>query len=167
MIRNLVQVVRSLIVAPAPQPLFVETPGPLISAPIPPSWILDGGPQARARVLSTSGDGIVESGIWECTAGQFDWEFAFDETVQILEGEVHVTYREHTAILAAGASAFFPFGAKTRWSVPKYVRKFFSHRYPGRVARWVKRIQDLSRAVTLLFSGLLLLTSDLAPELVG
>ena len=82
---------------------------PLLKAdPINPAWITDGAPVARAAVLTESADGRMRSGIWDCTAGRFEWHFAFDETVQILEGlkpayELHhqVTYEKDALRSAA------------------------------------------------------------------
>src|SRR6202522_4491096 len=55
-------------------------------SPINSSWILEGNPVARSRVLS-SRDGAF-SVIWDCTAGKFNWFYDYDETVYIIEGSV-------------------------------------------------------------------------------
>ena len=103
----------------------------LPAMPIEPSWVLEGTPTARGTVLMQSLDTCVSSGLWECTAGKFQWVFGWDEFVHVLEGEV--TIREeggesHT--LRAGDLAHFPLGLKTYWHVPKFVRKFFTLRTP-------------------------------------
>ncbi len=108
--------------------------------PINPAWVTDGAPVARAAVLTESADGRMRSGIWECTAGRFDWHFAFDETVQILEGEVHVESNGRLIVLTPGSQAYFPFGLSTRWYVPKYVKKAFTHRVPGRLMRAARTV---------------------------
>ena len=105
--------------------------GELPPMPIEPSWIMEGTPTARGTVLMQSQDQRVSAGIWECTAGKFQWIFGWDEFVHILEGEV--TIREeggsvHT--LRPGDSAHFPLGLKTHWDVPQYVKKFFTLRTP-------------------------------------
>lgn len=112
----------------------------LRSEPINPKWVTAGSPMARAAVLTESADGRMRSGIWECTAGRFEWHFEFDETIQILEGEVHVEANGRTIVLTAGSQAYFPYGLSTRWHVPKYVKKAFTHRVPGRLMRAARRV---------------------------
>ncbi|GEM_PF-1426851 len=120
-----------------------KRPGALALQPINPAWIREGSPQASATMLTQTSR--VCSGIWECTAGSFDWTFDVDEVVQILEGEVHVESEGKTQILAAGTTAFFPCGLTTRWHVPKYVKKFFTHQSPGRVLQLAAKIGNAFR----------------------
>jgi uncharacterized cupin superfamily protein len=96
----------------------------LKSSPINPAWILEGNPVARNAVLSRSRDTTACTIMWDCTAGQFNWHYAFDETVYILEGSVTVC-SENTPPkrLEAGDVAFFPFGTMAHWHVETYVRK--------------------------------------------
>lgn len=115
-------------------------PPVLRDQPITPAWILDGDPRARAAILTESRDGRMRSGVWECTAGRFEWHFDFDETVQILEGEVHVEAAGRQITLTAGSSAYFPYGLRTRWHVPAYVKKAFTHRCPGRLMRLARQL---------------------------
>ncbi len=56
--------------------------------PIKIEWILEGAPVARIEQLSTSADGTASTFYWDCTAGRFNWFYAFDETLHILEGSV-------------------------------------------------------------------------------
>ena len=60
----------------------------LRSAPIEPSWIIEGHPMARNALLSRSEDGTASTIVWECTEGKFNWYYDFDETIRILEGSV-------------------------------------------------------------------------------
>ena len=60
--------------------------------------------------------------------------------MQILEGEVHVEAAGRLITLTPGASAYFPYGLRTRWHVPKYVKKAFTHRCPGRLMRLARRV---------------------------
>ena len=57
--------------------------GELPPMPIEPSWIVAGTPTARGTVLVQSADKRVSSGLWECTAGQFQWTFGWDEFVPV------------------------------------------------------------------------------------
>jgi len=100
-------------------------------APIEPSWILDGAPQARCAELSRSRDGTAATFVWECSAGAFDWTFAADETVHILEGEVEVDDGLGARVLRAGDVALFHAGATCRWRVPSYVKKLAFLRDPA------------------------------------
>jgi uncharacterized cupin superfamily protein len=104
--------------------------------PVPSDWILEGEPVARAVTLTESRDRRYRSGVWECTAGTFEWHFALDEIVHILEGEVFIEYEGGERLhLRPGDVAHFPAGTSTRWRVPERVRKFFTHREPHRVER--------------------------------
>lgn len=98
----------------------------LVPMPIRAEWILAGAPVARGKVTLTSADRRQRAGIWECTAGEFEWNFECDETVRILEGEVRIAQADGTVTtLRAGDMARFPCGTRTRWTVDKLVRKVF------------------------------------------
>jgi uncharacterized cupin superfamily protein len=97
----------------------------LLPQPIDPSWIKEGTPMARALTLTESPDGLLTTGIWDCTAGRFTWIFGTDEIVHILEGEVTVVDGDRTHHLVPGSVCYFPQGLETVWSVPKYVKKTF------------------------------------------
>ena len=60
----------------------------LRSAPIEPSWIIEGHPMARNALLSRSEDGTASTIVWECTEGKFNWYYDIDETIHILEGSI-------------------------------------------------------------------------------
>jgi uncharacterized cupin superfamily protein len=111
--------------------LASKVSGDLPDMPIEPSWILEGSPRARGKVLAQSADRKVSSGLWDCSAGRFQWTFGWDEFVYILEGEVTIAQQGGpTLTLKAGDIAHFPLGLKTEWLVPKYVRKVFTVRTP-------------------------------------
>jgi len=96
----------------------------LAPAPIDPSWIIEGTPQARARRLSFSNEGTVGATIWDCTAGRFDWHYRGDEIVKILAGEVEVTPPGGSpTILREGDVVWFPGNQVVRWHVREYVKK--------------------------------------------
>jgi uncharacterized protein len=117
------------------RPVAAHIQKPLESMPVPPTWIVEGQPVARAVTLTESLDKRYRSGVWECTAGTFDWHFALDEIVHILEGEVFIDYDTTRLHLRPGDVAHFPAGTSTRWHVPLRVRKFFTHREPHRFER--------------------------------
>src|SRR5258708_40014637 len=60
--------------------------------PIHAEWILDGKPEARAELLSSSADGTASTYFWGCTAGGFNWFYDFDETFHLLQCEVALKY---------------------------------------------------------------------------
>lgn len=99
--------------------------------PIEPSWILSGDPQARAAAHSKAEDECAATGVWDCTAGSFRWFFGWDETVVILEGEVHVTADDGSErTLRAGDVAYFKGGTWATWQIDSYVRKVAFLRKP-------------------------------------
>jgi hypothetical protein len=96
----------------------------LQSAPINPSWILEGTPAARNRLIAPSTDRFGWTMLWDCTAGKFNWHYTIDETVHIIEGSVTVTAADGTTFtLTPGDIAFFPSGSTAHWHVENYVRK--------------------------------------------
>ena len=100
-------------------------------APIEPTWILAGRPQARVATHSTSDDRFATTAVWDCTAGSFRWFFGWDETVVILEGDVHVSSDDGTArVLRAGDVAYFRADSWATWRVDSYVRKVAFVRRP-------------------------------------
>lgn len=98
----------------------------LVAMPIREDWILAGAPLARGKVTLQSADRRQCAGVWECTAGEFHWNFEYDETVRILDGEVRIQHSDGVqVVLRTGDMAHFPRGARTRWKVEKMVRKVF------------------------------------------
>src|SRR3974390_631740 len=88
--------------------------GDLPDMPIQSSWILEGTPRARGKVLLQSADRKISSGLWDCSAGRFQWTFTWDESVHVLEGEVTIAQEGGpTVTLKVGDSAHFPVGLKT------------------------------------------------------
>jgi hypothetical protein len=55
-------------------------------APIEPSWIIEGAPEARTKELARSADGTAVVVDWSCTAGQFHWHSSVDETLHVISG---------------------------------------------------------------------------------
>jgi uncharacterized cupin superfamily protein len=105
-------------------------------APINPEWIVSGDPQARSGDLVASPDGYGSANFWDCTAGEFNWQYGWDETVLILGGEVRITDSDGaTSVLRAGDVAHFPAGSTYHWKIERYVRKIAFHRKPAMTLR--------------------------------
>ena len=103
----------------------------LSPSPIYPSWILEGSPVARNRLISTSADGTASTLIWDCTAGRFNWFYDVDETIYVIKGGVVV--KDVAGVsrrLSAGDTIFFPAGARAEWHVEDYIRKIAFCREP-------------------------------------
>ena len=99
--------------------------------PIEPAWVLAGDPKARAASHSKAEDECAATGVWDCTAGTFRWFFGWDETVVILEGEVHVTAEDGTErTLRRGDVAYFKGGTWATWRIDTYVKKIAFLRRP-------------------------------------
>lgn len=106
---------------------------PLPNMLIEPSSITEGKPLARGIILNQSADKKVSNGFWSCTVGKFNWTFAWDEFITILEGHVVITEagdggRSYT--LNVGDAAHFPLGLVAHWHVVEPVKKFFVIRTP-------------------------------------
>ena len=110
--------------------------------PLPPSWIQQGTPFARAATLTESPDTLLTSGVWDCTAGTFRWCNERDEIVHIVEGEVRIRDGSTTHVLVPGSVAYFPAGLETTWEVPTYVKKAFILRTPK-----ISRVQLVARTL--------------------
>jgi len=96
----------------------------LKSAPIDPSWIEAGTPQARNQVLFLASDKSAWTMLWDCTAGEFRWRYHMDETIHFLDGEVTITLEGGTPrTYGPGDVIFFPAGAVAHWKVDRYIRK--------------------------------------------
>jgi uncharacterized protein len=94
-------------------------------APIPADWIIEGNPQARSKRLAASADGTSSIMAWSCTAGRFKWNYAVDETIHLISGEVFVTdENENVRRVGPGDMVFFPAGSVSTWTIPDHVRKF-------------------------------------------
>ena len=96
----------------------------LSPAPIKPSWIIEGNPEASSRVLWASACKTATTMIWSCTEGKFNCYYDVDETIVILEGSIVL---ESDGLPAkrygVGDVVFFRKGAHAIWHVEGYVRK--------------------------------------------
>jgi uncharacterized cupin superfamily protein len=96
----------------------------VVSAPIDPTWILDGTPEARARRLTLVDDSGLSATLWESNAGRFEWHYGSDEMVHILDGEVEITPPDGPMFTARPGDVFFvPAGLVLRWHVRDHVKK--------------------------------------------
>lgn len=115
--------------------------GDMVEHSMDPSWVVEGNGKYRAHTYAVSANGTEQSGIWECTGpSTFDWHFGNDETVYILDGEVHIEYDGRKRSLVPGSVAFFPAGAKARWHVASHVRKSFHVSQPSFLNRALRRV---------------------------
>jgi uncharacterized cupin superfamily protein len=115
----------------------------LSSAPIDPSWVIEGSPAARNKVLAGSSDGLSSTILWDCTAGRFNWYYGYDETVYVIEGSVTITLAAGSRRLKAGDIAHFPSGSHAVWNVEKYIRKVaFCHDPLSRRLRLMRRLGE-------------------------
>jgi uncharacterized protein len=117
--------------------------------PIRAEWVLEGNPVARIELLSSSADGTANTYFWDCTAGRFNWHYAFDETLYILQGSVTLKSPSGSSrLVTAGDIVFFPAGSCAEWTVEQYIRKLAFCRTPlpsylvfaKRVRRRLKRL---------------------------
>jgi uncharacterized cupin superfamily protein len=117
-------------------------------SPIEPSWIIEGSPEARSHVLSTSTDRTATTMIWSCTEGKFNWYYDVDETIVILEGSIVL---ESEGLppkrYGAGDVIFFRHGAQAKWHVDSYVKKlaFLRQTNPSALGFAIRALNKLKR----------------------
>ena len=100
--------------------------------PLNPAWIRSGNPVARGTVTTQSEDRCITAGMWSVEPGEFDFTFAWDEFIHILEGEAEVVEAAtgKSIPVRAGYMAHFKLGTVTRWTVTKKIRKYYVIRTP-------------------------------------
>ena len=97
-----------------------------------PSWVKSGTPNFRATETTRSPDGKTIVGQWACDGPTtFEWTFGLDETVHLLDGEVHVEYLGRKFTLKPGDTATFHHGTKAVWTVPQKAHKVYVLHHPG------------------------------------
>ncbi|MDE2261361.1 MAG: DUF861 domain-containing protein [Gammaproteobacteria bacterium] len=93
-------------------------------APIPQSWVLEGNPVARNKLLAGSSDQLASTYMWDCTAGRFNWFYHTDEVIHVLEGSVIIEDAAGARRrLQSGDTFLFTAGSRYHWTVPHYIRK--------------------------------------------
>ena len=138
-----------LVAAPPVRPLVAAALGdiPMEPCPIDPEWVLAGNPEARIGLHSAAHDDQATTAVWDCTAGTFRWYFDWDETVIILEGEVHVTTADgNERTLRAGDIGYFAGKTWATWHIDTYLRKiaFCRKQLPASIVL-AYRVRDLLR----------------------
>jgi uncharacterized protein len=104
----------------------------LNDGPIHSSWVIEGTPRSKNKLLSFSADGTASTMMWDCTAGRFNWYYDVDETLYVIEGAATIK-DPATGVaqrLAVGDTVFFPAGSRAEWHVEQYVRKVAFCRTP-------------------------------------
>jgi uncharacterized cupin superfamily protein len=111
----------------------------LSPAPLPASWLIDGDPSPRLKIMTCSPEGGLLSGIWTCRAAKFRFDYAtFDETVHIIRGVAEVRIGDEITQLRAGSIAYFPRGASSEWTVHEPIHKYFVQRNSNRCVRKIR-----------------------------
>jgi uncharacterized cupin superfamily protein len=111
----------------------------LAPAPLPASWLIDGDPSPRIKIMTCSPEGGLLSGIWTCRASKFRFDYAtFDETVHIIRGVAEVRIGDEITHLRAGSIAYFPKGATSEWTVHEPIHKYFVQRNSNRGVRKIR-----------------------------
>lgn len=90
--------------------------------------VLDGDPAAGVAWLRTTatGDATLYAGIFVVQPSRFRYDFAHDECLHVIEGEVEIAVEgEDPVRLAAGDVAAFSAGTTSTWTVHAPLRKFF------------------------------------------
>lgn len=116
-------------------------------APIEPSWIVSGDPQATGALHSQSADGCSTTTVWRCTAGAFRWNFLWDETVYLVSGSVTVTDEAGVkTTISAGDVAYFAAGTWFTWEIADHVKKvaFCRKPFPGPIVKAMKAKRRLA-----------------------
>jgi uncharacterized cupin superfamily protein len=113
----------------------------LESAPLPASWLLEGDPSPRIKIMTCSPEGGLLSGVWTCRAARFRFDYTtFDETVHIIRGVAEVRIGDEITHLRAGSIAYFPRGASSEWTVHEPIHKYFVQRNSNRGVRKIRAL---------------------------
>jgi uncharacterized cupin superfamily protein len=90
--------------------------------------VLEGDPAAGVAWLRTvaAGNATLYAGIFVVQPSRFRYDFAHDECLHLIEGDVQITVDgEQPVHLRAGDIASFRAGTTSTWHVATPVRKFF------------------------------------------
>lgn len=119
----------------------IATDDDLGPRPIDPAWLLEGSPVTRARGIPFAPDASLYAWLWETTAGRFEWHYAGDELVTILEGEAEITPPTGKPFtVRRGDVVYFPGNQVMVWHVPVYVKKLAIDAVRPSLRRYAARI---------------------------
>lgn len=119
-----------------------------------PDWVLDGTPQVRGKILTSSSDGRTQSGVWECVGPtRFRYIFDVDESVFVTEGRAVVEADGTRLELGPGDAAYFPAGLSSVWTVPERVRKNYTVSAVSRPRMLLRRLRMALTLVALAFAA--------------
>lgn len=134
--------IRYAVGAPDPSERAVDTP--LGEFKVNPSWIIAGHPVFKGVETLRSADGKTISGLWSCDGPTtFVWHFGADETVHLLEGEVHVEYEGKSFTIRPGETATFHAYTTAIWHIPKYAKKTYTLNVPSLLVRAWRRAANV------------------------
>jgi uncharacterized cupin superfamily protein len=115
-------------------------------APLPASWLIEGDPSPRIKIMTCSPEGGLLSGVWTCRAATFRFDYAtFDETVHIIRGVAEVRIGNEITYLRPGSIAYFPKGASSEWTVHEPIHKYFVQRNSNRGVRKLRGLMGRFR----------------------
>lgn len=85
-------------------------------------------PQQSFALASEFREGRIQHGVWQCGPGELDLQFAWSETVYILEGraEVENVKSKEKFALVPGSMMSFEQGSHWRWRIPWKLKKIFT-----------------------------------------
>jgi len=131
----------------AEQPSAMSVARPLEGFAPDAARVLEGTPNFQAAETSRSPDGRVITGLWACDGPtRFEWYFALDETVHLLEGQVNVEYQGRRFTLKPGDVATFHAHTRAVWHVPVPTKKAYTLRHPGRLVLWWRALRGVLSA---------------------
>jgi uncharacterized protein len=132
----------------------IATDDDLSPRPIDATWLLEGTPVTRARGIPFSADASLYAWLWETTAGRFEWHYAGDELVTILDGEAEITPATGEPFtVRRGDVVYFPGDQVMVWHVRVYVKKLAIDAVRPSLRRMAARI-PFARRVFLRLRGL-------------
>jgi uncharacterized protein len=109
---------------------------PLQEVQVDPSWIKAGTPTFAQVEIARSPDGRTTNGLWSCEGPTtFVWQFAVDEVVYVLEGEVEIDYLGRNFVLHPGDTAVFHGGTSATWTIEDRLKKAYTLHNPGPLGR--------------------------------
>lgn len=89
---------------------------------------IEGEPNGQVNWLrqTTSGDGMLLTGMFTCDPAKIDYTFVGDESLHLLEGTITVEMEDgETVELQPGDTVSFAKGAKSVWHIHEPMKKFF------------------------------------------